>query len=151
MNTHENILQRMEEFLRQNAGGTPLLLPPPTLVELGARFLEFVPHTSLTISLPFQGRFTNPLGLYQGGMLGAALDEVFGPLSYMSAGAPCVTLEMSVTYLRPFRASDFELRIRGEILKQTSQFIFMRAEAITLGGEKVAVAQSHANIWRPRA
>lgn len=149
MDTHQKILQSMESFNQQLTG--KLQLPPPTFVELKARFLDYTEGQSLTVEVPFQERFTNPVGSYQGGMFAAALDEAFGPLSYMTAQAPCVTLEMSITYLKGLRATDRHMLVKAEVLKKTSQFIFMRAEIRNPTGELLVSAQSHSSIWREKA
>lgn len=149
LDTHQKILKSMEGF--KQAMGDRVQLPPPTLVELGATFVEYVEKKSLTIEVPFQARFTNPVGSYQGGMLAAALDEAFGPLSYMTAELPCVTLEMSLTYMKALVEKDAPMKIRAEVLKKTSQFIFMRAEVRNRNGDLLVVAQSHSTIVQLRS
>lgn len=144
MDTHQKIMARMENF--KLAMGDKVVLPPPTLVELGAKFIDFEAGKSLTIEVPFQARFTNPVGSYQGGMFAAALDEAFGPLSYMTAELPCVTLDMSLTYIKGLVEKDAPMKIRAEVLKKTSQFIFMRAEIRNRHDEILVIAQSHSTI-----
>lgn len=148
MDTHQKILESMESFKRVMGGN--LQLPPPTLTELGAKFIEYIPGSSLTVEVPFQPRFTNPIGTYQGGMFAAALDEAFGPLSYMTAEAPCMTLDMSLTYLKALLEKDAPMKVKAQVLKKTSQFIFMRAEIRNNKDELLVIAQSHSTIAKPK-
>lgn len=148
MDTHQKIIDGMESF-KQKMGGK-LQLPPPTLIELGARFVDFQPGVSLTVEVPYQQRFTNPIGSYQGGMFAAAMDEALGPLSYMTAEAPCVTLDMALTYLKPLREAESPMQVKAEVVKKTSQFIFMRAEIRNNKGELLVIAQSHSSVWKEK-
>jgi uncharacterized protein (TIGR00369 family) len=138
------------EVFKQRMDKAALQLPPPTLLELGARFTDYLPGVSLTIEVPFQLRFTNPVGSYQGGMFAAALDEAFGPLSYLTAEAPCVTLDMAITYLKTFQAVDKVMLVKAEVVRKTSQFVFMRAEIRNPQGELLVMAQSHSTILKER-
>jgi uncharacterized protein (TIGR00369 family) len=118
-------------------------IPPNSQVELQLEYLETHPGERMKCKLPFQERFTNPVGLYQGGFLAAGLDEVFGPLSYMTANGPCMTMAMNVTYLKPFSSEMDHCLIEAFILKQTKNFIFMRAEARSPQGDLLAHAETH--------
>lgn len=140
MTTHEQWLERLKHF-----SSDKLTLPPPTLNELGLEYVEIVPE-KLVAKAPFQERFTNPVGLYQGGMLAACIDEVFGPLSYMTANAPCMTISMNTTYLGAFKKEMGSILIEAIVLKKTKNFIFMRAEVKTHEGELLAHSESHVKV-----
>jgi uncharacterized protein (TIGR00369 family) len=141
MTVHEAWLKQLESFNREN-----LTLPPPTLAELGLEYLEVVPGERMVARVPFQARFTNPVGVYQGGMLGACLDEVFGPLSYVTAGRPTLTLSMVVTYLGSFTAAHGECRITATVLKKTKNFVFLRADVTDPAGGLIAHAETHVKV-----
>lgn len=134
----------MNHFLSDLKKNAPQLqLPPPSMEELGIEYLEIVPGKMLKAKLPFKKKFTNPAGLYQGGFLTAALDEAFGPLAFITHKAPCLTLSINVTFLKAFNESMKECFLEASIIKETRQFIFMRAEVITCDGEILAHADSH--------
>lgn len=120
-----------------------LQLPSPSMTELGIEYLEIMPGQEITAKLPFQQKFTNPAGIYQGGFLTAALDEVFGPLAFITHQAPCLTLSINVTFLKAFTAPMQECLLNAKILKETKQFIFMRAEVLSMDGKILAHADSH--------
>lgn len=142
MSVHENWLQSLKDF----ANETKLQLPPPSMLELQLEFLEVEPKVRMRARLPFQKRFTNPVGLYQGGFMSAAMDDVFGPLSYISAGRPCVTLSMNTTYLKPFHEKLQNVFIDARVVQMTKNFIFMRADMTDEKGNLIAHAETHVNI-----
>jgi uncharacterized protein (TIGR00369 family) len=140
MTVHEQWLQKLKNFPGN------LKLPPPTLMELGLEYVEMVENKKMVASVPFQKRFTNPVGLYQGGVLSACVDEVFGPLSYLAANGPCITLSMNMTFLGAFKEDMGQCLIEAVVLKQTKNFIFLRAEVKTKEGELIAHSESHVKI-----
>ncbi len=141
MTVHEDWLKQLNSL-----SSDKLTLPPPTLAELGLEYLEIEPGKSMVARVPFQKRFTNPVGVYQGGMLGACLDEVFGPLSYLTAGGPTLTLSMAVTYLGSFSAEHGSCQIKAVVLKKTKNFIFLRADVTVPGGDLIAHAETHVKV-----
>lgn len=149
MSVHENLMQQMLFYKEQfKTMGVDLALPPPSMLELKLEYTAVEPGKFLAAKFPFQKRFTNPVGLCQGGILAAAMDDIFGPLSYMTAQRPCMTLSMNVTYLRAFAEKDVEVIIEGRVLQKTKSFIFMRAEVKNSQSDLVATADSHVTILR---
>lgn len=140
MTIHNEFLKRLESF------PGALTLPPPTLKELGLEYLVVESGVRMHAKVPFQKRFTNPVGFYQGGMLAACIDEVFGPLSYMTAGSACMTLSMNMTYLGAFKEEMQYCMIEATVLKKTKNFIFMRAEVLSPTGELMCHAETHVKI-----
>lgn len=148
MSVHEEWLKKLEEYKTavKTATGKELQLPPPTNLELQIEYTEVIPGKKMVGILPFQQRFTNPAGLYQGGFLCAALDEVFGPLSYITAGAVCMTLSLNTTFLKAFTPELGKVIIEAQVIHQTRNFIFMKGEVRSLQGEILAFAESHVTI-----
>lgn len=137
MSVHEQFLKSMTNL---PAG---LNLPPSSMLELKLEYLEVKPGEKMVAKLPFQDRFTNPIGTYQGGFLAAGIDDVFGPLSYVSYGGPTMTLSLNITYLKAFRPDMGHCLIEAQVLKMTNNFIFMRADVKSPTGELLAHAESH--------
>lgn len=140
MNVHEKWLEQLKTFPGN------LELPPPTLGELKIEYTEIIPGEKMTAKVPFQKKFTNPVGLYQGGMLAACIDEVFGPLSYITSQSACMTLSMNVTYLGSFKEEMGHCIIEAVVLKRTKNFVFMRAEVKAPGGDLLAHAETHVKV-----
>ncbi len=139
MTVHDEWLKGLKAFPGN------LTLPPPSLLELQMEYMEIIPAQKLVAKLPFQKRFTNPVGVFQGGFLAAGIDDVLGPLSYMTSSGPCLTLSLNITYLRPFTEKMGHCLIQGEVLKVTKNFIFMRVEVRSPEGELMAHGDSHVN------
>lgn len=140
MSVHNQWLEKLKSFPGN------LQLPPPTLAELGLEYLEIAPGEKMVARVPFQKRFTNPVGVFQGGVLGACIDEVFGPLSYLSSGTPGMTLSMNVTFTGTFKEEMGVCFITARVLKQTKNFIFMDAEVRTSDGQLLAQAVTHMKV-----
>ena len=149
MNVHEQWLASLDQFSDRlkELGLTPHL-PAPSMVELDLYYLELEPGKKMVARLPFQKRFANPVGLYQGGFLAAGIDDVMGPLAYVTADRPCMTLALNVTYLRPFSEDMGHCLIEVQILQKTKTLIFMRAEVKSPKGDLMAHAESHVSILR---
>ncbi len=140
MTIHEEWLKKLKSFPGN------MTLPPPTLSELGLEYTEIEPGRKMSAKVPFQKRFTNPVGLYQGGMLSACIDEVMGPLSYISSGSACMTLALNVTFLGAFKEEMGFCTIEAVVLKKTKNFIFMRADVKSPTGELIAHSEAHVKV-----
>lgn len=147
MSIHEDVLSSMKEMASAFAkAGVHLQLPPPSGTLLGTTYTAIEQGTSLSARFGFNDAFQNPVGMFQGGLIGAAFDEVFGPLTYMAAERPTVTLEMSVSYVRPFTAKDKAITIRADVVSKTKSILLLRAEAHTEEGKLIATATTHCII-----
>lgn len=147
MSVHEqwmHSLKTMNEDL--NAKGVQIQLPPPSMLELAIEYIEVIPGKKMKGKIPFQKRFTNPIRTYQGGFLVAAMDDIFGPLSYVTAGGPCTTLSLNTTFLKPFTEIMGHCFIEAEVLQKTKSFIFMRATVVSPEGDIIAHGESHVAI-----
>lgn len=140
MSVHQKFLDGLKHF------SDKLHLPPPSMLELGHEFLEIVPGQKMVAKIPFQKRFVNPVGVFQGGFLTACIDDVFGPLSYITANGPCMTLSLNTTYLGAFKEEMGHCIIEATVLRKTKNFIFMRADVKSPDGELMAHAESHVKV-----
>lgn len=149
MSVHEHWLKQLAQTKSElNSQGIDIQLPPPSQIELGIEFLEVSPGKMIKGKIPFQKKFTNPIRTYQGGFLSAAMDDHFGPLSYITAGRPCTTLSLNVTFLKPFTEKMGFCVVHAEVLQKTKSFIFMRATVLSPDGEMIAHGESHVAILR---
>lgn len=150
MSVHTEWLERLKmwrEDLKKKTG-KDFLFPPPSNETLQVEYTAIEPGKRMVATFPYQRRFANPVGLYQGGFLSAAIDEVLGPLAYITAGTPCMTLSLNVTYLKAFPEAMKNVIVEGLVLQKTNNFIFLRAEVKSPEGEIIAHAESHAAVMR---
>lgn len=140
MSVHQKFLDMLKHYPKN------LLLPPPSMLELGHEFIEMIPGEKLVAKILFQQRFANPVGIFQGGILTACIDDVFGPLSYMTAQAPCLTLALNTTYLGSLTKEMGHCIIEAVVIKKTKNFIFMRADVKAPNGDLLAHAETHVKV-----
>ncbi|MGZ3694177.1 MAG: PaaI family thioesterase [Bdellovibrionota bacterium] len=147
MTVHEQVLESMQVMAeRFAADGVILDMPPSSTVTLSTRYCEIDYGRMLAAEIKFDPRFTNPLKIFQGGFLCAAIDDVFGPLTYMAAERPVLTIEMSTTFVRPFSAKDESVIIKAEIVSKSKSLLVLRGEVKTKAGKLIAVATNQSLI-----
>lgn len=147
MDAHEQVMASMRRMAETYAhSGLALRMPPASNATLGTQYTAIDYGTMLEARINYDERFSNPLHMFQGGFLCAALDEVYGPLTYMAAERPVVTIEMSTSFLRPFTAKDEAVIIRATVVAQTKSLMVLKAEVKTLAGKLVATSTTHSLI-----
>ena len=123
------------------AGAEGLRLPPPVFETFGAEVVGHEEGRSLTVRFPVEERWQNPMGMMQGGVLAALVDNVLGPLSYLVA-PPSVTTELNVTFLRPVTPDAAWVDVRGEVVEVMRTRLVLKAEVTDPRGRRVALAQA---------
>ena len=147
MSVNDEVYKLIQDMAEQfKATGLELDLPPNSLKTHGTVYTYFEPGKVLSAEFSFDERFTNPLKVYQGGFLCAALDDVYGPLTYMAAKALAVTVQMNTTFIRPFAAKDKKMVIRAEVVSQSKSLLVLQAEAKTMDGKLIAISTSQSFI-----
>jgi len=120
----------------------------PSVAELLGWELVTVDADAGTIELAFTAtdRFLNPMGVVQGGMLAAMLDDTLGPALVATLGpsqfAP--TIDLHVQFLRP--AHPGRLIGRGRVVRRGKQVAVLAGELLDESGEIVATAVATAQI-----
>ncbi|HUX39584.1 MAG TPA: PaaI family thioesterase [Rectinemataceae bacterium] len=84
-----------------------LRLPPPSWVTSGAKLLAFESGARITLAFPVREHQTNPIGTLQGGILCSFFDDAFGSLAFASLRRPCVSISMSVDFIRATSPGDW--------------------------------------------
>ncbi|MFA4794581.1 PaaI family thioesterase [Leptospira kirschneri] len=120
--------------------GLSLELPPKSFQEMKAEFVEFEPPKRLVVRIPYDARFTNPIGIFQGGMLCTALDNTFGPLSYLAAKRPCVTTDLSTQFFRTFSSKDEYVLIEAKVVSKSPAMMTMQAEVRNPKNKLIAIS-----------
>jgi uncharacterized protein (TIGR00369 family) len=126
--------------------GLELDMPPTSIKTNNAVYTHFEFGKSLTAEFCFNEQFTNPLKIYQGGFLCAAIDDVFGPLTYMAAKKPALTLQLNTTFIRPFTAKDKKITIKADVISQSKSLLVLQAEVKTMDGKLIAVSTNQSLI-----
>jgi uncharacterized protein (TIGR00369 family) len=121
-------------------------LPAPTYVAHDGRILSFESGKRISVAFPVSEFQTNPVGTLQGGILSSFFDDAFGCLCFASLRKPCVTIDMTVNFIRPVKPGSFVIihavfKARGKKLLQLS------AEAVNGDEKLVATATSNWMIY----
>ena len=140
----EAAMQEMEAIIKKfkTDYGISLDAPPPSFRELHGEFVEVEGSRRLKVRFPYDARFANPIGTFQGGVLCAAIDNAFGPLSYLAIKRPSVTLELSTQFIRPFSVKDEFIEVEAKVVSVSSATLLMQAEVRNAKHKLIATATS---------
>ncbi|MBI3394975.1 MAG: PaaI family thioesterase [Spirochaetia bacterium] len=116
-------------------------IPPNSIQEFGSTFLEYEPRKRLVARFPALEKHANPLGMLQGGVIGALIDDTMGPLSFAAVRGPTTTLTLAVTYLRSVKCPD-TVTVDARVTGRGRQVIHLEAEVFDSRGRSVARATS---------
>ncbi len=133
----DELLKKISAKLPEQAN---IDIPPKIFVDMEGEYIDYQEGQSLTARFPVKERYQNPLRAMQGGMIVAAMDNTFGPLSYMVA-PPSVTTHINATYIRPVTAKDKYIDVTATVIEITKSMLHMRAEVRNLDGDLVAISQ----------
>ena len=120
---------------------------PPAAALLGWELVSVDPEAG-TIEVAFTAteQFLNPIGMIQGGLLAAMLDDTLGPalVATLGPGQFAPTADLHVQFLRP--AHPGRLTGRGRIVRRGKDIAFMAGELLDDSGQIVAAATATAQI-----
>lgn len=89
-------------------------------------------------------RHVNLQGICHGGMLLTFADSAMGLAAWDATDrAPCVTVSMQATFVRPARHGEL-VEVTPEIVRRTRELIFLRGD-FKVGGELIATVTS---VWK---
>ena len=143
----EEVLERLRQ---RTPDGIDLRLPPRVFEMMEAEVQHYDEEARrLTVYFPVREAYDNPMGYMQGGMIVAAFDNVFGPLSYLVA-PPSVTTQLDTSFVRPVTPREETLVVEAWVTEQTRSQLFMSAEARSPSGRVLALAHATCQIVRRR-
>lgn len=117
-------------------------LPPPVFTSMHGEFLEFDQKNGvLTNRFPVLEEYLNPYGAMQGGMVAAAVDNTFGPLSMLVA-PPSVTRRIEMKYSNPITTELEFIKVKATFLRRESRWLRFKAEVRDPSGKLLARAWS---------
>jgi uncharacterized protein (TIGR00369 family) len=121
--------------------------PPPSAALLGWELVAVDPDAG-TIEVAFTAteQFLNPIGVIQGGLLAAMLDDTMGPalVATLGPGQFAPTADLHVQFLLPARPG--RLTGRGRVVRRGRHIAFLAGELLNDSGQIVAAATATAQI-----
>jgi acyl-coenzyme A thioesterase PaaI-like protein len=145
-------LQRLTEQMK-GMGAADLRLPPPVMEMMRAEVRDYRPGgdggvgSTLVIRFPVQEAFQNPMGVMQGGMIAAAVDNAIGPLSYLAA-PPSVTSQLTMTYLAPVTPDLPHLDVEARLVARAGRQLVFDATVRAPDGRELAIGRASQTIVR---
>jgi uncharacterized protein (TIGR00369 family) len=125
--------------------------PPPAAALLGFELLAIDPaHGTIRVRFAARPEFTNPIGVIQGGLLAAMLDDTLGPAltATLEPGHFAPTLELKVNFIAP--AQPGTLIGEARVVSRGGSIAFLAGELRTEQGALIATATATARIVVPR-
>lgn len=135
------IFEEMFGSFIEEARASGVQIPPNSIQESRATFLEYEPRKRLLSEFPAQEKHANPLGMLQGGIIAALIDDTMGPLSFAAVRGPTTTLNLSVNYLRSVKCPD-RVRVEARVTGRGRQVLHMEADVFDSRGRLVATSTS---------
>ncbi len=125
-----------------------LELPPAIFVDMEGEFIRWDENApELVVRFPVKERYRNPLGMMQGGMIVAALDNAYGPLSYLVA-PPSLTMQLNTSFIKSVAPDEPYIEVTARVDLLTKRFLHMSAVVTNAGAETLAISQANCMILR---
>lgn len=153
MEQANSLTSRVIEILRGKFGERmdEYLLPPPIFTAMQGEFVALdLDAGSLTTQFPVLESYLNPYATMQGGMVAAAVDNTFGPLSVLVA-PPNYTRELEMTYSRPVTLDMGYILVSAKLLERQERRLVFKADVRTQEGQRLARAKAVHWIFDERA
>jgi uncharacterized protein (TIGR00369 family) len=143
----------VEDIIRERLGerAGEYTVPPPVFGTLRAEFTSFdMEGGTLEMRMPVLEAYLNPYGALQGGIVAAAVDNAFGPLSMLHA-PPNVTRRLEMKYSRPITPDLDYIVVNAALVEQSGRWLTFRAEVRDPNGLLLARAKAVHWIVDPEA
>lgn len=147
----------LDGFLKmmEKAGAAGLALPPPVFVDMQTEVRDYRPGdaergnvgATLVARFPVLERYRNPMGVMQGGVVAAAVDNVVGPLSYLVA-PPSATAQLAMTYLAPVTPDLAYVEVTARLVSRAGRQLVFDATVAAPDGTELAVARATQTVVR---
>ena len=139
--------QKLLDAMR-GGGAAGLKVPPPVFEDMQAEVRDYRPGdaerdgvgASMTTRFPVLERYQNPMGVMQGGVVAAAVDNVVGPLSYLVA-PPSVTAQLAMTYLAPATPDAEYVEVTARLVSRAGRQLVFDAVVTAPDGTEIAVGR----------
>ncbi len=137
-----SVFTEMEKMV----GKDTLKLPPNCHETMESEIQEYIEGESLTASFPIYEKYDNPAGVTLGGFLPVFFDLTFGPLSYLLAKRPTVSLDLNTSFIRPVTAKDEKVTVKASVVHKGKSYLILEAKAWVAEDRLVATASSRMRI-----
>lgn len=117
-------------------------LPASTFVAHEGKILSFESGKRISVAFPVSEFQTNPVGTLQRGILSSFFDDAFGLLCFASLHKPYVTINMTMTFIRPVKPDSFVI-IHAVFDARGRKLLHFSGRAVNGNEKLVATATSN--------
>jgi len=124
------IQKYIENILKKKYGNIEgsFILPPPVFTSMDAIVLEYDEvRLFIKIKFPLKETYSNPFGKMQGGMIAAAIDNAFGPLSMLTTQLN-FTRTLEIKYKRQIDMNNEYIVVEANVIDQELNKLHMMAK-----------------------
>lgn len=143
---HNEIVQT----LRDIGASIGLEAPSPSFVDMEGRFLDYQPGKGMQCIFPARARLAQSAGLVQGGMLAAAIDNVYGHFALIEMNAGCVTTTLNTTFIRPIEVDSGNITVEVRLRQKNRSMLFMDGKVSSADGRTAATSSTVMIVPKPK-
>jgi acyl-coenzyme A thioesterase PaaI-like protein len=141
INDIQKYIENILKIKYENIEGS-ISLPPPVFTSMDAIILEYDElRLFIKIKIPLNKTYSNPFGKMQGGMIAAAIDNAFGPLSMLTSQLN-FTRNFEIKYKRQIDVSNEYIIVEANVIDQESNKLHMIAKVFDHDGCVMATAKA---------
>ena len=124
------------------------LLPSPPMAKLIGFQCTKAEEGEIAMTLPYDPSLENTLGMVHGGAVATMLDTAMGAAAHtvLPVGSGVVTLDLTITYLRPITADNAPIIATGRVRNTARRIIYVLGEVKDARGKLVAHAVGNFSI-----
>ncbi len=142
-NVHEEVISELKLKFKDFLSN--VTIPPPVFVKMHGKVIEYNSYKgTMQITFPINADDLNPFGTMQGGMIAAAIDNTFGPLSMLIA-PPNYSRELEIKYRKPIHPNLGHIYVTAQFIKSDKRRLFFTASV--LDNVKNELAKAKAMHW----
>lgn len=145
ININELLLSKLNDLMTKQKD---VEIPPKIYLDMESEALDWdEENMQLIVRFPVKDRYQNPLGMMQGGMIVAAIDNVFGPLSYLVA-PPSLTMQLNTSFIKSVGPDQTYIDVNAKVDEINRRFLHMSARVYNAEGELIALSQASCMMLR---
>lgn len=124
--------------------------PPEVFLDMEAEIVSFdEKEASIEVRFPVLKRYRNPMGVMQGGMVAAAMDNTYGPLTVL-LGTTSVTTHLATTFVRPVGRHETHITVAARVTARSRRQIHMAAEVRDSRGAVAVIGTASFLVLEPQ-
>lgn len=139
-NVHDKVVAEL--FEKFNNEQLSVMIPPPVFNLMRGKVINYDKEAGLMeVEFPVAHQYLNPFGSMQGGMIAAAVDNTFGPLS-MLVGPLNYTRQSEIKYRKLIEPNIKTFIVKAKFEKRNKRQLFFSASVIDTDNNELASAKA---------